>query len=239
MALSIFHHKSNLSTVELEQLYSKNHQHSNHVNGYTNSTQQSQSSQKIFSDGEAQYHRQLWGMHMSKFLDAKTVDVHGEGSSIPPLPPYDFRHNIAVTPQTYRRELFILYYDPTADEFQVYIDETKDKYYAPVYSPTHGRLKIIMPILTYALRNHFPDRLPKLSLERMKSSRRNVCGVTAMLWRKSYGGKGGMLLPSPCSSTVLASRNLDICIPHSCRWYCASPSLNIFRDDCDCCVEFV
>jgi len=63
-----------------------------------------------------------------------------------------------MTPPAFSRELFLLYYDPTEDAFLIYIDEKKDEYQSPVYSPTWGRLNAVMPILTSALRNHFSDR---------------------------------------------------------------------------------
>ncbi|KAL3809515.1 hypothetical protein ACHAXA_001246 [Cyclostephanos tholiformis] len=76
---------------------------------------------------------------------------------LPPLSRYSL-DNINITSPSFNRELFILYYDPQEDEFRVYIDEKRDLYLAKVFSPLWSRLRTVVPILTYALRNHFPDR---------------------------------------------------------------------------------
>jgi hypothetical protein len=76
---------------------------------------------------------------------------------LPALSPYNF-DNIMLTSRAFNRELFALCYDPQEDEFLVFIDENRDPYLSKVYSPVWARLKTVMPILTYALRNHFPDR---------------------------------------------------------------------------------
>ena len=66
------------------------------------------------------------------FQDAQTIAQHqinGPTSAlvdpVPNLRPYN-HNNIFITPQAFGRELFILYYDPSQDEFLVYIDEKKD-----------------------------------------------------------------------------------------------------------------
>jgi hypothetical protein len=76
---------------------------------------------------------------------------------LPPLLPYNL-DNIIITSESFNRELFVLYYDPQEDEFQVYVDEKRDPYQSKTFSHVWSRLKTVMPILTYALRNHFPDR---------------------------------------------------------------------------------
>lgn len=116
------------------------------------------------------YRRRLW--NLSGFSDPKSValdtrfgssDVHSSGSSvnerfyIPNLSTYGI-HNIVMTRDKFTRELFLLYYDPVKDAFDVFLDEKKDAYYSQVYSPQWGRLKDVVPILTTALREHFPDR---------------------------------------------------------------------------------
>lgn len=76
---------------------------------------------------------------------------------LPELSPYNF-DNIMLTSRAFDRELFILYYDPREDEFLIFVDEKRDPYVHKVYSPVWSRLKTVMPILIYALRNHFPHR---------------------------------------------------------------------------------
>ena len=115
-------------------------------------------------------HRRLWSL--INFRDPKSVvlkekpvggrDLNANTSTattfdLPALSPYNF-DNIMLTSRAFNRELFVLYYDPQEDEFLIFIDEKRDPYLSKVYSPVWGRLKTVMPILTYALRNHFPDR---------------------------------------------------------------------------------
>jgi hypothetical protein len=76
---------------------------------------------------------------------------------LPSLSPYNL-DNIIITSGAFSQELFILYYDPQEDEFRVYVDENRDSYQSKTFSRVWSRLKTVMPILTYALRNHFPDR---------------------------------------------------------------------------------
>ena len=63
-----------------------------------------------------------------------------------------------LTSQAFDHELFVLYYDLQDDEFLNFIDKKWDPYLSKVYSPLWGSLKSVMPILTYALRNNFPNR---------------------------------------------------------------------------------
>ena len=101
---------------------------------------------------------------LSDFSDPKSVTQREipikraeEPYYIPDLPPYNIQH-VMMTKGTFVRELYLLYYHPTKDVFQLYIDEKKDKYYSDVYSPIFGRLNILLPVLTSALRLHFADR---------------------------------------------------------------------------------
>eukprot|EP00584_Thalassiosira_punctigera_P017648 CAMPEP_0172555542 /NCGR_PEP_ID=MMETSP1067-20121228/58472_1 /TAXON_ID=265564 ORGANISM="Thalassiosira punctigera, Strain Tpunct2005C2" /NCGR_SAMPLE_ID=MMETSP1067 /ASSEMBLY_ACC=CAM_ASM_000444 /LENGTH=594 /DNA_ID=CAMNT_0013344067 /DNA_START=115 /DNA_END=1896 /DNA_ORIENTATION=+ len=118
---------------------------------------------------EGSRRRQLLGV--ADFHDPKSValrkpfgssDVHAisnikERFYIPNLAPYGL-NSIMLTPPAFTRELFLLYYDPIEDAFLIYIDEEKDQYLNAVYSPVFGRLRIVLPTLTFALRNHFSDR---------------------------------------------------------------------------------
>ena len=80
-------------------------------------------------------------------------DNQPDDIKLPNVAPYNIK-NILLTLPTFYRELFLLYYDPHEDEFFVYIDETKDQFDMPV----RNRLNTIMPMLTFAFRNHFPER---------------------------------------------------------------------------------
>ncbi|KAL3787808.1 hypothetical protein HJC23_003557 [Cyclotella cryptica] len=63
-------------------------------------------------------------------------------------------YKVLLTIPAFRRELYLLYYHPIKDEFHVYINEQKDGWVAAL----KNRIYQIMPMLAYALRNHFPDR---------------------------------------------------------------------------------
>ncbi len=62
--------------------------------------------------------------------------------------------NVKITMSAFTRELFLLYYCPKDDTFKIYIDEKKDKWVLP----NKNRLNVIVPTLTFALRNHFRTR---------------------------------------------------------------------------------
>ncbi|KAL7531137.1 hypothetical protein ACHAWF_003647 [Thalassiosira exigua] len=81
----------------------------------------------------------------------------GHRHRIPDLAPYDNR-NAMIAPRAFRRELFLVRYDPAEDAFLLYVDEAKDPYASPAWSPVFGRLNAVMPALTRALRTHFPRR---------------------------------------------------------------------------------
>ena len=76
---------------------------------------------------------------------------------LPNLAPYN-HYNLMVTAPAFKRELFIIYYEPQQDVFLVYVDERKDPYQSKGFSPTWNRLKATLPTLTFALRHHFPER---------------------------------------------------------------------------------
>lgn len=63
-------------------------------------------------------------------------------------------YNILQTIPNFRRELFILHYSAKEDEFHVYINESKDGWVVAL----QNRIYQIMPMLSFALRHHFPNR---------------------------------------------------------------------------------
>lgn len=111
----------------------------------------------VTTDATSQ-HRKLFPK-LSRFTDPKTttaripdpLDI--EDDDYPPLEPYSL-YNVLLTLPTFKRELFLLYYSPQNDEFHVYINESKDGWVAAL----ENRVYQIIPMLAYALRNHFPDR---------------------------------------------------------------------------------
>lgn len=72
-----------------------------------------------------------------------------------PLPPYNLRKILQTLP-AYYRELFILIYNSSTDDFSILINESVDHWVFPV----RDRISQLAPILTYSLRNHFPERFP-------------------------------------------------------------------------------
>lgn len=143
--------------------------HSNH-NHYPQFKEHKEEPVQLPTNEEVQQHRLLWSL--SNFFDPKSVamrepsgtsDVHHANSKMAekfnPSLVKEYNHeNIMITPRAFRRELFLLYYDPVEDAFLIYVDENKDKYESPVWSATWSRLSTVMPTLIFALRNHFADR---------------------------------------------------------------------------------
>ncbi|KAL7541421.1 hypothetical protein ACHAXR_010964 [Thalassiosira sp. AJA248-18] len=165
MGVSVRHHL-NSAAKQSFQLQLKTHSHREES---THHTQPEQSE-------DAQKHRRLFSL--ANFMDPSSIELrkpfgvsdihatsnqgneirrHSTNSELPNLSPYNLQ-NIKITLPAFNRELFILYYDPDEDEFQVYIDEKKDKYMSKEFSPVWGRLNMIVPVLTYALRTHFSER---------------------------------------------------------------------------------
>jgi len=70
-----------------------------------------------------------------------------------PLPSYNI-DNIRLTLPSFYRELFLLYYHPGNDEFQIFIDEKRDKW----NNPNRNRINVVMGMLAASLRTNFPER---------------------------------------------------------------------------------
>ena len=131
--------------------------------------------QQLPTNETGQYYPRRRLFNLANFHDPSSIalkqpfgasDVHYNSNNIAPsqfelpnLAPYN-HYNLMVTAPAFKRELFILYYEPQQDEFLVYVDERKDPYYVSKgnFSPTWNRLKATLPTLTFALRHHFPER---------------------------------------------------------------------------------
>eukprot|EP00571_Detonula_confervacea_P001234 CAMPEP_0172319184 /NCGR_PEP_ID=MMETSP1058-20130122/37042_1 /TAXON_ID=83371 /ORGANISM="Detonula confervacea, Strain CCMP 353" /LENGTH=644 /DNA_ID=CAMNT_0013034181 /DNA_START=140 /DNA_END=2074 /DNA_ORIENTATION=+ len=140
-----------------QRLHSNNH-HYSQLEEYKGEPVQ------LHKNEEAQQHRLLWSL--SNFFDPKSVVLRKPfvSSDVSNMAVETYDHqNVIITARAFRRELFLLYYDPVEDAFRIYVDEKKDKYQSPVWSPSWNRLRTIMPTLSFALRNHFADRFQGLS----------------------------------------------------------------------------
>lgn len=115
------------------------------------------SNQTASSSQQQQSRRHLF--KLSDFLDPKSTTERIAAQPNPEEPylsiaPYYSLYNILQTLPYFRRELFILHYSATSDQFHIYINEKKDGW----VSALQNRIYQIMPMLCYALRHHFPHR---------------------------------------------------------------------------------
>jgi hypothetical protein len=134
-----------------------------HATGQTVEALESTRSDRFYNDTRSSSSRQRRGLFkLSDFLDPKSTT---ERISLPLdqndlyLSPTQTQtkyslYNILQTIPHFRRELFILHYSAKDDEFHVYINESKDGW----VSALQNRIYQIMPMLSFALRHHFPNR---------------------------------------------------------------------------------